>query len=605
MQSTYWPKLSDRRVTRRRMMTGSAAGFGAAAFLAACGGGSSKTSSSGSASKNLFTPVDTSKQATQGGTFKEYRINVNTHNDALLGSSFATVAAWTYSKLFLSKPGLLADSTGEIMSDLAQSYEVSPDNLTLTMKLQPTAKWDQRTPTNSRPVDAQDILFSWNKFITFHNHRSNFANALSPDASIVSVNATDDHTIVMKLARPDAGLITDLASSFFFIEPREADGGFNAKVDVRGSGAWYVEKEEPNVGITFRRNPNWYRQDRPFIDRWEQPDVIEYAARLAQFKAGNVYTADVIPEDLLQTKSEVPALQMMQNPAWRSGIFYWNFGWKQGTMFEDDRIRKAFSMALDRDQVLEVFSNADKFAQQGMEVESRWFSHLPASWSGWWLDPKSSEMGPGAAFFKHDPDEAKKMLSAAGHANGLEIPAVTANHPTYATQQNQYLVMLQEMNDVGIKTNLRVADYTSEFSQKYQLDLNADYDGIATIYQASSASRPTFLRLGFVPGGGGFHGFYSKGNYRQGDPEVTKMVTAIRTEFDDKKQTAMAKDFQKYLANTMYYVPWPGISQTFSLNWPVVGNYNVYRPGDTTASTPQEILINYWIDATKAPLKNG
>jgi hypothetical protein len=55
----------------------------------------------------------------------------------------------------------------------------------------------------------------------------------------------------------------------------------------------------------------------------------------------------------------------------------------------------------------------------------------------------------------------------------------------------------------------------------------------------------------------------------------------------------------------MYYVPWPGLSQTFSLNWPAVANYNVYRSGDTTAGNPQEIFINYWIDETKAPLKRA
>ena len=48
--------------------------------------------------------------------------------------------------------------------DMAESWELSPDHLTLTFKLRQGVKWDSRAPTNGRLWDAQDVVKSWEKF---------------------------------------------------------------------------------------------------------------------------------------------------------------------------------------------------------------------------------------------------------------------------------------------------------------------------------------------------------------------------------------------------------------------------------------------------------
>ncbi len=344
-------------------MLGSAVAFGgAAAFLAACVGKTQPTPSSG----NLHIPVDTTKEAKRGGILKDARTGSFEHLDALISSAGGpdTIGRICYSCLLKIKPGYQAESSGEVEGDLAEGFEVSPDGLELTMKLRPNAKWDQRAPTSGRIVDADDVAWSWTKFATLHNQRGNLANDVSPDGVISTIRAVDKSTVSIKLAKPDSGILTDLANTFFYIQPREAASGFDPKIDVRGSGAWIVDKYDAAVGINFKRNPNWYITDRPFIDSWESPIVPEYVTRLSQFKAGNIYATPINQEDLLPTKNDVPDLLMTRDTQWNLEYWAWQFSWSMGTIFEDDRIRKALSRALDRDLILGTFSNKQKFADR-------------------------------------------------------------------------------------------------------------------------------------------------------------------------------------------------------------------------------------------------
>jgi ABC-type transport system substrate-binding protein len=577
-----------------------AATAGAAALLAGCGddGGDS-----GERNSALYTPVDTTKNAKKGGILRASAgaVTGTDHFDPLRESSARPAGAgdWLYGRMLRITPGLLQEAPNDVEADLAQSWEVSPDGLQITFKMRPTAKWDRRAPTNSRPVDAEDVAWSWTKFSTLHNQRASLANSVNPGASVVSITAADKTTVIVKLAQRDSGILMDLAHQYYFVQPREAESQFDPRQETRGCGAWIAMDYDPSLGRKYAPNPNWYRTDRPFVEQYDEPIIPEYVARLAQFKAGRIYQMDVSQEDLLPTKRDVPQLLMTKAPDWSIQYWAWQFGWAKDTIFEDDRLRKAASMALDRDLLIRTFSNAEQFEAEGLETESRWNSHIPAAYSGWWIDPQTNELGPGARFFKYDPAEAKKLLAAAGHPNGLEVPATYSNFPTYALRQNESLVHLDMLNQIGFRTKLQVVDQGVVFQPRYQ-NAMGDFTGITTIAQTSdpAGARGSFFGIYMIPGAGRYHGFRAKG--QQGDPEVTKMVNQIRGEFDEKKQAAIAKDMQKHLANQMYWLPWPGIWKQFQLFWPVLQNYNIYRPGGRGAQ--QSIYIHYWLDETKAPV---
>lgn len=172
----YGTKALETRLSRRRglALAGSAAAGGA--LLAACGGGSSSKEKADHAS--LVTPaVDESKQAKRGGVWLDSQtadfVSFDPHFTALPHPS-----RFLFSTLMRIKPGWLEPAKGDYMLDAASGYEISPDKLQLTMKLRPNHKWHNVPPVNGRQVEADDVVFSYERLIKQGSNRGNFAAAL-------------------------------------------------------------------------------------------------------------------------------------------------------------------------------------------------------------------------------------------------------------------------------------------------------------------------------------------------------------------------------------------------------------------------------------------
>src|SRR5262249_42452095 len=151
-----------------------ATGAGAlgAAFLAACGGSSNKGGSGGSSkapvSSLLTVPVDTTKDAKRGGTLKR-NVSADVPNlDPMQNPAAAVPFTETVmGRLLGFKPGNLTNAQEDgVDGDVAQSWEESPDHLTITMKLRPGVKWHNIAPVNGRDLDIDDVLYTWKRFST-------------------------------------------------------------------------------------------------------------------------------------------------------------------------------------------------------------------------------------------------------------------------------------------------------------------------------------------------------------------------------------------------------------------------------------------------------
>src|SRR5687767_15096774 len=133
--ATYWTALSA-RVSRRRTLAGAGSAAAAAAFLAACGsGGSTETKSSGDRSGLLTELQDTTKQAKRGGVLRSSTPTIPPSyepNLAFTGGGGQTIP---HSRLTRPEPGHMKPATRNVIGDVAESWEWSPDRLQLTMKI--------------------------------------------------------------------------------------------------------------------------------------------------------------------------------------------------------------------------------------------------------------------------------------------------------------------------------------------------------------------------------------------------------------------------------------------------------------------------------------
>ena len=274
-------------------------------------------------------------------------------------------SATIYNRLIKLKLGVLNPPDLSFVGDLFESWEFSPDKLTMTAKLRNTT-WHNLPPVNGRKVDGSDIVTGWQRWTKVGSTRGNYFTDINPDAPIQSVSSPDASTVVLKLSQPVStllGLLATANAGMYFM-PREVDQGYDPRTTGIGSTAWFISNFTPSASLTYRRHDGYWDAAHAFIDEVKEVIVPEYATAISQFRTGALHVYPVRQEDVLATKKDVSALQMyLTDPPTQYGI--WRFGWNPAkkTPFRDQRLRQALSMSIDRDLWMDTFYNLSTFKQ--------------------------------------------------------------------------------------------------------------------------------------------------------------------------------------------------------------------------------------------------
>jgi len=631
MQDSYWSRVLDRRVGRRRAMAVTAGAAGAAAFLAACGSdddggsGTGGGSSGPSDTSGMLSKIeDTSKSAKRGGVMKWVQGNEPLHFD---GQSQGQVQlniynGLAYESLVRNKPGEgMPSSYNEVLPNLAESWEFSPDKTTITFKLRKGVKWQNVAPVSGRAFDSSDVVASLNRYAAGTGNVAANMNAKNPTAPIVSWEAPDANTVVYKLKEPTSFIMQRLSNMITgevgAIYPKESDNGFDTKKGQIGTGGYILDSFTPSGSIVYRRNPDYWNTAAAFPDRIEIPFVGQYTTWLAQLKAGSIYAAPggnalILPEDIVPTKKDVPALNMYSfvapnnnfTPGFTQRFGYLDMNGKKAP-WTDVRVRQAMSMAMDRDTYIDVFGNVSTFSSQGLPSESYFYTSMGYV-PGITLDPRKSEFGENAKYYSHNLEEAKKLLSAAGFANGFEYTNHWPNTPAFgAAFPKQVEVIEQFQAELGLKVTSDPIDYNLKYLPEY-VTKRGQHEGVLIALGAVTSPDPVdyyVWRYYSKSGGtsGAIFGDVGSGT-GAGDPKVDDMIEKAKAELDAAKQKTILQDLQKYLGGMMYTVGSPGNATTYDLAWPAVGNHLAFQQDSRSITS---YYYNWWIDDTKAPLKRA
>jgi ABC-type transport system substrate-binding protein len=592
---SYWSALTMRRLTRRRAL-GAAAGAGVAAAaisLIGCGSGDGGGSSSNTKDSSglLGEKVDTTKQAVAGGTWPSYRDEDVISLNPLVNTQGAAQSEliWGYSMLvkhsFAVGHGVGAEA---ITGDAAESWEISPDAMQITLKLRPNLKLDPRAPTNGRNVTVQDVKYSWDTAEKTSPYRPSLFNSASPAGPIKAVETPDSSTIVMKMAFPYAPVLEIIGHQQHpLIVPVEADGRFNPNADMRGSGPYILSSYQQSSRFEYERNPNWYVKGRPLFDKVVKPIISDYAAGLAQFESKAIWDYEVRPADVLRVKRDHPELVMLTEPR-PSGYItqkIYNASKQPGSPLADVRVRRAFSMTVDRDLYIDAMFDAERFRKEGLPVETGWNSHLAAYFPSW-IDPRNEkELGEGARYFRHDPAEAKKLMQAAGVSSKARFPwGYYTDRGTEHTKINEIVVAMAA--DSGLfDVKLEPLPYASTWRDVCQLSNGDGFSGFC-YNSADGFNEDAYLVNVYTPEG-------KFATSSKPTPILTDMVLKSRTEPDAKKRSEQIKEIQRLAAKEMHYLPIPGRALGFTLRWPWLKNHGIFETGGATARPFTEA----WYDA--------
>ena len=637
MQGSYWNKTLSRRITRRRALKIGGASAAAAAFLAACGGddddssgggGTTSGGTSGGTTSGGATPASGGGGATTSGLLTQPAYTEP--KDAKRGGKlvdFTTaeprsldpvnpladlnnIIGETMQTLITEQPGRLEVSKYELTGAVAESWEVTPDQL--TFHLRPGMKWHNIDPVNGREVDADDVLASFE-----HHHE---LGALGPlvwqdlGGFAGAASAPDAHTIVVPLSIPLAYAVNWFAAFGSYtgqiqMFPKEINGGYDPAQKVIGTGPWYISAHEPSVSFTLTRFAEYWDPDYALIDEIFMPILPDYAARQAQLEAGQIHFGrggnDIVrPTDILKIKQNTPDLEMY-DAGTQPATSVITFGWQGENPYKDERVRQAISMAFERDLDIDVRSNVLELQDAGLPVNGYWNTHLGARdayrANGFWLDPQSSAFGENAKYFQYNLAEAKKLLAAANYPNGFDVKFFYPNAQQFdrANVVQPYFFYLQELGLNVIDAGQQ--DYTGVYIPSNR-DASGAFDGIA--YHSVTGTIPSVLDPTSAlvaehhpEAGVTFHGYsVGGGDGKTGDPAVIEVLNKARIEMDTEKRKALAHEAQQLLAKGMWSLMEPGQADTFMLSWPAVMNQRVY---DSACANWEKYQM--WLDTTKKP----
>ena len=462
------------------------------------------------------------------------------HFDPFQTISYKTHIAlsFTHSRLLKHKAGpSVVPGTFPVEGDLAESW-TQPNETTYVFKLRRGVKWHNKPPVNGRELTADDIVFSVNHFLTVKGN----ANAYMLKA-VDKVEATDKYTVKFTLKEPFVWFL-DMISNPHAVaivakEVVEKYGDLKKPESVIGTGPWMLDSYRPNVGLSYVRNPNYFIQGLPYIDRIEATVDEDNASRMAAFLSGKYDLGWEFPgtinrvdwvqiKDTLKTKR--PKLQTVEFPSPVMSHISMRTDQKP---FSDVRVRQAMSMAIDRKAIIEAV----------LEGVGAMNPAVPAALKEWSIP--FDKLGEGAKYYKYDPAEAKKLLAAAGYPNGFPGTMCFTTYGSTILVDTMQLVQ-KDLKNVGIDVKIDQKEYGAY---------------IATCFYGKFDSMTFGPQTGFLEPDNFLFGQYFpeelKNQSHINDPVVADMLKNQRRTADPAKRREIIYDIQRHLAKQQYYVQMP------------------------------------------------
>ena len=407
----------------------------------------------------------------------------------------------------------------EIEPELAHSWERSPDGLTFTFHLRDDVHWQNVAPLNGRQFIASDVKFAYERYATEGVHQAYWVNS-------ASVDAPDNQTLTVSLARAVADFIRPLASCYQSIHPRELVDSGQIEQTAVGTGPMILDEAITSEKVTYVKNPDFW--EKPvLVDGIEFRHLPDSAGRLAAFRAGQVATGEGIVgnlrevENLLETN---PDTQINLTALTNGQGFAMNLA---NPKYMDERVRQAISLAIDRDLLMAILYQGLGQVMHGIP------------WLFVWDEQPTVENGNLGPWTRFDPAESKKLLAAAG-AEGLEMENIFF---PYSSAYEQTPDILTDMfADVGITMTGGAADYT---------EFNSQWVG----RQLKDVSTAGWGTIGFDAENYFYNSMHSTapGNrWRFNDPKLDELTEAQQVELDPDARKEIFQEIWTYELEKAY-----------------------------------------------------
>ena len=565
-ESNYWNRLHSGRLSRRSALRGGGLGLAglAGAAIIGCGGDDdagpatpAATATAGGGATTAPTATATAGPAEgaakYGGQYRTWTQNEPRNIDVWYepSSNVASATSPVYSKLVRWKSGPGIDPASELEGDAAESWE-TPDSQVWTFKLRDNVMFHPKAPLNGRALNSEDVSSSMERLLTTNPARGIL------EETVERVETPDDRTVIFHLKFPYASFGEVLSGGLLlYLFSKEANAG---DIDTQriegaiGTGPWMWKSREPSIAVEWERHPEWHIKDSaggdlPYLDSWRHIVIPEYAQALAQFASGQTSVFRPATEDAPDLLSRAADSQVRAVPVSSSISYFVHNQASPDNPGRDTRLRRAWSMALDRETLLDVFGQAELARGMGFEIDSG-MANLPVPYGAakkfWWLDPYGPDMGPSGQWYQFNPAEAAKLVAASGY-DGRKILANTPSTNWLRTLEPQ----IPMLTEVGINAEINVMEY-SEYVQ-------GPYSGEGTNWDVAYGNMTSWPTIDetvnnlMMPNGA--RNMPSIDETTPNAPAIFDLLTRQRSEGDVEARRELIYEAQRLASDEMWWVP--------------------------------------------------
>ena len=492
-----------------------------AASLAACGG-SASTAASTETSTAASTEAATGEEST--GTASGFTVQLGS-NPETLDPALNNAIDGANTLITVFEPLLLIDENNEVIPGQAESYTVSDDGLVWTFTMRDGLKW-----SDGSDLTAKDFEYSFKRLAapdtaapyaeTVVGMIDGYADATGnpdadgnmttePDFDALNVVASEDgKTLTVTLSYPCAYF--DKLAAFAAMSPVQ-----QATVEANGdawctepdtyicNGPYYISQWVPSERIVLTKNPN-------YVGGWDSSKIVsdtitlllleDSSASYTAYNSGEAQLIKDVPTD------EIPSLTKAED----GGDFYVDtiLGTYYVSLndaiepFNDVNVRKALSLAIDRDYVANTimqgtYTPAYNLVGPGIVDESGMFYDNANDGKTYISDDYEANL-----------EAAKQALADAGYPNGEGFPIIeySTNDAGYHTPVAEYLQ--QAWGELGITVNINKVEWASFTPMRRAGDYDASRNGWVMDYNDPS----NMLEL-FTTGNGNNDGKYSSADF--------------------------------------------------------------------------------------------
>ena len=354
----------------------------------------------------------------------------------------------TYKTEGLSDRGCtqLGDPT-DVVGEVVASYEFSDDRKSITFNL----KKGLMSPFGNE-LTTEDVKWSIDRTIALDDTAKFFIDQVTDYDVDSLVTVVDEYTYRLNIENPTAiDLVVFTWPSWKPIDSTEArkhatadDPWAEKWLDNHGAyfGPWTYGPDdfEPGERLVLTPNPN-YTGDRGNVDRLILSSVPDSGLRVQLLQTGQAHATTRLSYAQYAALSESPGVRVRECVSANRDVLVLNW---QDERFKDTRVRRAISLALDRESMIQgPYQGFGTPAKSGL---SSAYDHDYAS-----------------EYYEHDPERAKELLAEAGYPDGFEF-TLTYSPTRPGAHAEQVAILIADMlKKVGITANLNLIAGASEF----------------------------------------------------------------------------------------------------------------------------------------------